>query len=212
MRMNHPTQRTTQSAAHHRRRRRTAGLSLIELVLALAITGMLLTATMVALDASFKAYAAAAEEASTQAQTRMVIHRLNSLIRRSTAHGPVATRHADNPLVSDYITLLEPQRQGQTAKMLTIGYEPDEDDPQKGYIWLAEGWSPTEEDRKPLLTGVTAATFTTTSRQDAEGVWVLHRATVDLTAQPSPDTTLGLERGAGSAIRMIASTMPRTLD
>ena len=46
------------------KRSRSAGLSLVELLVSLAITAMLLTATMVAIDASFQAYAAAAESAT----------------------------------------------------------------------------------------------------------------------------------------------------
>lgn len=65
------------------------GLSIVELLISLAIVAMLLTATMVAIDASFYAYASAAESASTQTTTRLAVHRLNALIRTSTAHGPL---------------------------------------------------------------------------------------------------------------------------
>lgn len=69
--------------------RPAAGLSIVELLISLAITAMLLTATMVAIDASFYAYASAAESASTQTTTRLAVHRLNALIRTSSAHGPL---------------------------------------------------------------------------------------------------------------------------
>lgn len=81
-----------------RSRRSSAGLSLVEMLIALAITAMLLTATMVSIDASFKAYAAAAETASTQSSTRMVVNRLLTLVRTSIAHAPVVD---SNPSAGD---------------------------------------------------------------------------------------------------------------
>ena len=99
------------------RRRRRAGLSLIEMILAMAISAMLLTATMVAIDASFKAYADAAEQASSQAATRMITNRLITLIRTSSAHGPLLPSSdpdwpvwvsSDDLVTSAFIELVEP--------------------------------------------------------------------------------------------------------
>ncbi len=187
-----------------RRIRRHAGLTVIELVLALSITGMLLTATMVALDASFRAYAAAAEEASTQAQTRMITQRLTTLVRTSTAHGPLSQNSAQRLMDSDYIELID-----RKDNPLTIGY-----DSQKKEIWLVNGLLTQNATlpKVPLITGVAQANFTTHSRRDDDFVWVLERATMDLTVVPDQDQSLSLERGAGAAIRVIASTMPRRLN
>lgn len=182
------------------RLRRCAGLSLIELVLALAITGMLLTATMVALDASFRAYASAAEEASTQSQTRMVTHRLMNMIRTSTALGPAANRHTDNPLTSDYLEMM-----GADGQEWAIEYDADAQT-----LSLVQGNRNNGDlPRHLLLSDVPQARFVTHSRRDDDGLWVVDRATVDFTATPPPDTTLALERGSGTPIRVIASTMPR---
>ena len=80
---------------NHTRHRRHRGLSLVEMLISLAITGLLLAATMVALDVSFRAYADAAEQASSQAASRMIVNRLITMIRTSTAHGPKrGQRHA----------------------------------------------------------------------------------------------------------------------
>ena len=68
---------------------RRAGLSLMEMLVSLSIVAVLLTATVTALDASFYAYAAAAESASTHTSARLISHRLLTLIRTSTAHGPL---------------------------------------------------------------------------------------------------------------------------
>ena len=97
------------------RNRSSRGLSMVELLIALAISAMLLTATMVALDASFKAYADSAEQASSQAATRMIVHRLLTMVRTSTAHGPLepdgaavpAITLAGNTITSNYIELID---------------------------------------------------------------------------------------------------------
>ena len=208
--MSHPASPLMQSARPVRSMRsmrrsavsRHAGLSLVELILALAITSMLLTATMVALDASFKAYAAAAEEASTQTQTRMITQRLLTLIRTSTVHGPTDADYSTTP--STFITLVD-----VNGDKLTVGYSSVNKE-----LWLTQGW---EADgaaltKQPLLSGVSQASFYIGRRRDNTGVWVLERATVDITVLPSPDASLAIEKGAGQAIRLIASTMPRKLD
>jgi len=87
-------QRSRSAHASHavsiRGRPRHRGLSLIEMLIALAIVAALLGATMVAIDASFYAYASAAGSASTQTTTRLTVHRLLKLIRTSRAHDPVS--------------------------------------------------------------------------------------------------------------------------
>ncbi|MCG8511438.1 MAG: hypothetical protein MI741_19665, partial [Rhodospirillales bacterium] len=75
----------------------------MELLISLAITAMLLTATMVAIDASFKAYAAAAETASTQTATRMIVNRLLAMVRTSSAHGPL---EAAEPTDADWVAMM----------------------------------------------------------------------------------------------------------
>jgi len=72
------------------RQPRLRGLSLIEVLISLAIVGALMAATMLAIDASFYAYASAASSASTQTSTRLTVHRMTQLIRKSRAHDPVS--------------------------------------------------------------------------------------------------------------------------
>jgi prepilin-type N-terminal cleavage/methylation domain-containing protein len=66
------------------------GVGLIELLLALAISALLLTATAVAVDASFKAYANNQEESSLLQQARMALNRVVTSIRTSDTHAPIA--------------------------------------------------------------------------------------------------------------------------
>jgi len=65
------------------------GVGLIELLLALAISALLLTATAVAVDASFKAYANNQEESSLLQQSRMALNRVVTSIRTSDTHAPI---------------------------------------------------------------------------------------------------------------------------
>ena len=76
--------RTTLRRGRVRRR----GFNLVEVLIALAITATLLTATLAALDASFRAYQATTEEVSTQSIGRIVMHRMLTLIRTGTDFGP----------------------------------------------------------------------------------------------------------------------------
>ncbi|HEV8605963.1 MAG TPA: prepilin-type N-terminal cleavage/methylation domain-containing protein [Tepidisphaeraceae bacterium] len=73
------------------------GVGLVELLLALAISALLLTATAVAVDASFKAYSNNQEESSLLQQGRMALNRMVTSIRTSDSHAPTDTK-----LLSDF--------------------------------------------------------------------------------------------------------------
>ena len=192
-------------------RRSSSGVGLVELLLALAITAMLLTATMAALHASFRAYASAAESASTQSSARLATHRLLALVRTSTAHGPLQADASEDPPVtidgdtvtSHYIELIDAQNR----------YTKVEFRPALQELWVTSqpvgGGTAISQ---PILSGVTAARFLCKRRKDKDGVYVLQRATMDLTVSPATDNTLAIEAGNTPPIRVIASTMPRKLD
>ena len=67
-------------------RRRIRGFSLVEMLIALSISAMLLAATLVALQASFRAYQTTTDQAATHAVGRMVVHRIT--VWPVTAGGP----------------------------------------------------------------------------------------------------------------------------
>lgn len=194
----------------HHRSARQRGLSLIEMLLALAISAMLLTATMVALDASFKAYADASEQASSQTATRMITQRLLTLIRTSTAHGPLEADGTTTPPVtitgdtvsSHYIELLD-----ASGQVMRIEYRAASEE-----LWLVLTPITGVAVEQPLIGGVTSCTFQCLRRINDDGLLVLHRATIDLTVQPGEDATLTLENGNATPIRVIASTMPRRVE
>ena len=205
-----PRTRTTPSRILRRRSR--AGISLVELLISLSITAMLLTAVMVALDASFQAYASAAESASTQTTTRLVVHRTLTLVRTSTAHGPLAPDGSTTPpvtlagtstITSHYMDLVDPK-----GDLIRLEYRADE---EMLYVSVTPyGGSVTTTE--PLLGGVSACSFTLTRRLDNDGVWVLERGSLDFTVEPDMDTSLAIEGDATPPVRVIASTMPRKLD
>ncbi len=195
--------------ARGNRSARQRGLSLVELLLSLGISAMLLVATMAALDASFQAYAAAAEQASTQSAARMITNRLLMLIRTSTAHGPLEADPAATPpvtisgntITSNFIELFDAQ-----GNELRIEYDAAND--QLLLTTTSGGVANTQ----PLMGGVTDAGFFAVRRLDDEGVWVLDRATMDITFSPDQDSSLAIEASDTAPIRIIASTMPRKLN
>lgn len=194
------------SRAH---RRRHAGLSLVELLVALTISIMLLTATMVAIDASFKAYAASAEQASAQSTTRIATSRLLTLLRNSTAQGPLVPDGSATPPVTlsgDTITSNYIELQDQYGNIVRMEYRSS---PQE--LWVIKTTPAGVKTSQPIVGGVTACTFSCVRRQDDNGLWVLSRGTMDLTVMPGADATLGLEAKRAQAIRVIGSTMPRKL-
>lgn len=201
---------TTMALRRHNtrtRRRRCLGLSLVEMLISLAITAMLLTATMVAIDASFQAYAAAAESASTQTSTRLVTHRLLTLMRTSTAHGPLLPEAgvtlSGNTLTSPHIELLDPD-----GNLIRLEYDGTE---EMLYVTITP-FGGSVATKQPLLGGVTQCEFKLIRRLDDDGVWILDRGSIDFTVQPDEDTSLAIEGDAAEAIRVVASTMPRKLE
>jgi prepilin-type N-terminal cleavage/methylation domain-containing protein len=70
--------------------RTSRGVTIVELLVSLAIAAMLLTATAVAVDASFKAYSVNQLTSDLQQRARVALHRMVSEIRSSTAHEPVS--------------------------------------------------------------------------------------------------------------------------
>jgi prepilin-type N-terminal cleavage/methylation domain-containing protein len=71
------------------RRAARRGVGLVELLIALAISASLLTATAVAIDASFKAYAINQEQSDLTQRARLAVHRMTTMLRTTKEHGPV---------------------------------------------------------------------------------------------------------------------------
>ena len=199
---------------------KSGGFSIIELLIALSISSVLLIAVVSAIDASFYAYASAAESASTQSTSRMVVMRLTSLIRTTTLHDAY---DPDDPSVM----LGHPSQ----PPVQTVGIQMVDSDGRLLKIWWAVNAAYGEADlgdlwyqqdanaAQPLLEQVRAQRtnpgdqpyiFTLSSRADDAGL-LLTRATLDLTVQPGADATLALEayQGAAEPVRLMGSAVPR---
>ena len=75
------------------------GFSLIEMLVALGICSALLTATLVSLHASFRAYQSTTEQASTHVIGRVVMHRIMALVRNGVGFGgEMRGRETGDPL------------------------------------------------------------------------------------------------------------------
>lgn len=199
--------------------RRSAGLSIVELLVSLVICALLLTAITVALNASFHAYATAAESASTQSSTRLVTQRLLSMIRSGDVHDAY---DPDDATVTLALPSLPPVQ--------SVGIQLITNDGELLRVWWKANAAYGDADlgdlmysldasaAQPLLEQVWAQrtasddpyVFTLTSRSSDDGL-LLSRATMDLAVEPGADATLALEsaRGASSTVRLVGSTMPR---
>jgi hypothetical protein len=71
------------------KRPRRAGLGLVELLVALAISAALLTAVAVSTDASFRAYGINEEQSNLMQRSRLSMHRLLAYVRTCKEHQPV---------------------------------------------------------------------------------------------------------------------------
>ena len=181
-------------------RTRRRGFNLIEVLMALAITATLLTATLAALDASFRAYQATTEEVSTQSIGRIVMHRMLTLIRTGTEFGPFPSDPRVTTIQSDFI-----QFQTQNEEVVTISWNRSTNQ----LLYEIEGQAAVE-----LLDGVVGTT-------NAEGVLQspftlnyekgrrMYRATIDLTVEPNDVIQLDIEGDRARTIRLVGSAMPR---
>ncbi|MEE9404737.1 MAG: prepilin-type N-terminal cleavage/methylation domain-containing protein [Algisphaera sp.] len=205
------TKQLGRTRRHSVRRVRRAGLSLVELLIALAIIAALLTATGVALDVSFKAYAIATQSASTQSATRLLTNRLLTNIRTASAHGPVdmtLSEIADGAvLVTD--TLVESpfiefaDRNGDTVR---LSYDSASQALEMIRTPVSTG---IEQPAEPVMEGVTECIFKLKRGKDRDGIYVLERATFDFTVEAGDDSTMQIEAGNVPPVRVIASTRPR---
>ncbi len=212
------------------------GLSLIEMMIALAISATLLTAALAALDTLFKGYKQTTESASTHVVSRIVMTRLLGMLRTGTDFGPTPSNvlaTSQNPVAADYFQFISRvDIDGAPEEMVRIdfrypGMEPllrswgvnagepevDPDNPPPdgpGELWYVRldpnASPPTVLEEHPLLTGVRSAVFTMQFDIGPR----LTRGTIDMTIEPndSQDLTIGADSVA-QTIRLVASAAPR---
>lgn len=183
------------------------GFNLMELLIALGITGALLTAVLVSLNASFMAYQTTTEVASTHTIARLTMNRLLTMIRMGDEFGPFPTNPLDTDVLSDLIEWTTPEGDIMTLEFvendqaLTITVT-DPDTGTSDTYTLLEGVL-----RQHDSDGDDLAPFTLTYEKGRN----LYRATIDLTIKPDDNMSLSMEGdNSGQTIRLVASAMPRT--
>lgn len=206
------------------------GFSLIEMLIALAISSALLTSMMVALDTMFKGYQQTSGTVSTNVVARIAVNRILAMVRTGSDFGPFPADvldSAENPLRADYfeyvsrrntagvateITRVEHRYPGHDALLRT--WNPTEEPPDLDFIPTGPGalWlvtiNPATNARVEtmLLPNVRSAHFTMNFAVGPR----LNRATVDLVIESLESPDLELKAGqAPPTIRLVASAMPR---
>ena len=181
---------------------RARGQSMIELVIALAISALLLTATAVGVDASFKGYRINEEQSTLIHRARIAVERLTTVIRTTRDHAPdTATARASfaaGQTVTDSGIALFDNNNVQTifrfdqpnSRVLAIVGG-------QTYV-LADGVQKFQVKLEPMRSPESIRTG---------GGWdLLQRATITLTL--IPDSTVGPRLG-GQLVTLTASVVPR---
>lgn len=192
-------------------RARTGGFSIVEMLVALTISATLLAATFGALDASFKSYKRTTESASTHVVTRIVMHRVMTMIRTGTDFGPFPNNPIELPEIeSDWIEFVarvdEDTGESQVARI----ERRDSEEEGLSELWMilttVQAGVVTDIQERPLLVGVLGVRFLL----EYDVGPTLRRATVDLTVLPNDlqDVAIAADLQTPS-IRMVASASPR---
>ncbi len=193
--------------------RARSAFSLVEMLIALAISAALLTATLAALNSSMQHYQSTTESASTHVVSRIVMHRILSMVRTGTDFGPIPADVLDpaqNPVRGNTIEFVS-QRDidGGIDRVTRLEFRPGAMGAagELWYVLLQPADPPVILEERPLLPGVAAAEF---ALHFSEDTWLLDRAQIDLTIQPNDSEDLTIEAGAlPETIRLVASAAPR---
>lgn len=195
------------------------GFSIVELLVALTISSLLLTATLAALDASFKCYKVTTESASSHVVARMVMHRLTTMIRTGEEFGPYPL----NPILDPVLVPDPPAIEFVTHRDVDSGEDTvvriERRDAGEGSnapyeLWYMEtrmidGEPVADPEEYPLLTNVQNITFTLYYDVGPR----LREATVDLTIRPDDLKDAAIAAGLDSAsLRLVSTISPRRVD
>jgi hypothetical protein len=188
---------------------------MVEVLISLTISATLLTATLAALNTSFKGYQVTTEGASTNVVARIVMQRLTAMIRTGDSFGPYPVNPVTTPEIeSTYIEFVSFREVGTGTERVTRLERRDgtgSDGPYELWYILTTYVNGVfeDEDEAPLLTGLNDVTFT----MEYDVGPKLKRATVDLIIQPDDmqDVAIGSTLEAPT-IRLVASASPRMND
>ena len=175
--------------------------NLIEVIIATAITALVLVAVMTALDASFKAYRATTESTSSGVSGRIVLERLQGLIRNGIDFAPYPGTLSATVIESDALEVQRPD-----GSWIMLAWDPE----ASALTWTEQGSTYT------VLEGVTQLTDGD-SMPHAPFVLEyqlgrhLHRATIDLHVIPDDEQHLDIEGSLQPVLRLVGSATPRNL-
>jgi hypothetical protein len=192
---------------------RRRGLGLFELLISLAISAALLTATAVALDASFKAYRVNQELGDITQRARLALHRLVTELRSATDPAPAADVEA---IYRSGINVQTTSIRIDTSPTSAIRYRLVGTQVLRETLNRVSGnW--TVASSAVFLDGLTTGDFQITMEPqrspDAARAGLpcdqLRRASIRLTVRPSAASNLSPERDGSSAITLVSSVVPR---
>lgn len=203
--------------AHRIARARARGFSLIEMMVALGISAALLTASLAALDTSFKSYQQTSETASTHVVTRIVTHRVLTMIRTGREFAPYpidVLDRAQNPMFTNSIEFVSAEDAAASLREVTRIFaelDPEAGDGSQRLMLTLDEFTEgilTASETRVLLRGVLDATFTLEYDIGPQ----LKRATIDLTVEASDVGAAGLNTNWDTpTLRLVASASPRLL-
>ncbi len=193
------------------------GFSVAEMLVALMISSMLLTATLGALQGSFKAYKATTESASSHVVARMVMHRMTTMIRTGEDFGP----YPINPILDPVLVPDPPEIEFVVDRDEDSGFERvirierrDTAEENIYELWYVQtdfidGVQDGEEQAYPLLTNIQNVRFTLYYDVGPR----LEHATIDLTIRPDDldDAAIAADLDSAS-MRMVTTISPRRMD
>jgi prepilin-type N-terminal cleavage/methylation domain-containing protein len=186
---------------------RRRGFSLLELLVALAVSAMLLTAALVALDASFRAYRRTTEEASTHTISRLAMHRILALVRTGVDFGPIPPSPLEEEIESDYLEVLTPDgrwvviRWDGEGERLLVAVDSNDGEPGIARELLGGVEPQFHPDGAPIRP----------FRLAFEDGWRVRRVTVDLSIKPDDDRSSAISSEETPSIRLVGSASPRAL-
>jgi prepilin-type N-terminal cleavage/methylation domain-containing protein len=193
------------------------GFSLIEMMVALGISAALLTASLAALDTSFKSYQQTSETASTHVVTRIVTHRVLTMMRTGREFAPYPIDVLDqtqNPMFTNTIEFVSAEDAATNYREVTRIFaeiDPEATDGSQRLMLTLDEFTDgvlTASETRPLLRGVLDATFTLEYDIGPQ----LKRATMDLTVEASDIGDAGLNANWETpSLRLVASASPRRL-
>jgi type II secretory pathway pseudopilin PulG len=185
--------------------RKVRGIALVEVLVAIGISALLLTATAVALNTAVRAYHINQQQALLLQHSRVAMTRMLSTVRRSKLHAPDTSSLASQFAAGATTTGTGIAMYDQNGVMVTYRY-----DAPTRTVQMVIGST-----AYPLVHGVDEFTVSmepmrsSTSVRTGGGWDLLRRATILLTLRNVGQTTMELEGFGDQSLTLSASVMPR---